>query len=146
MKIIAAATLLSCLIQGALADDQPTPTPTPFYPRHLARPGSARRVQQLDRWRTQDAPATSRTEARAQARASRRSAAAAVAETRAAQNARERAQRQVAAEARRETTTATPHATSNLMKRMGFSAQEVAAQKALEEPVKAGASPSPADR
>ena len=31
MKIIAAATLLSCLIQGALADDQPTPTPTPFY-------------------------------------------------------------------------------------------------------------------
>ena len=144
MKIIAAATLLACLIQGALADDAPTPTPTPFYPRHLARSGSVRRMEQLDRWRTQQTRLTSRTEARAQARASRRSAAAAQAETRAAETARERAQRQVAAEARRETATATPHPTSDLMKRMGFSSQEIAAQKALEEPVKPGATATPA--
>ena len=143
MKIIAVASLFACLIQGALGDDQSTPTPTPFYPRYVARPSSVRRMEQLDRWRTEEAQAASRVEARAQARASRRSTAA-EAQTRAAESARERAQHQVDAEARRETATETPHATSELMKRMGFSSQEIAAQKALEEPAKHGASPSPA--
>jgi hypothetical protein len=44
----------------------------------------------------------------------------------------------VAAEARIQAKNATPHPNSELMSRMGFSEQEIAAQKAREQPVRAG--------
>ena len=49
---------------------------------------------------------------------------------------REQAQRKVEAEERAQAANATPHATSDLMSRMGFSAQEIAAQKAREQSLK----------
>ena len=73
------------------------------------------------------------------AKADRRSAVAAQAETRAAarvREQREQAQRKVEAEERAQAANATPHATSDLMSRMGFSAQEIAAQKAREQSLK----------
>jgi len=143
MKVIATVSLLACMSHGVIADDQPTPTPTPVYLRHLARPGSVRRMEQVDRKRALDAEVQSRVATRSQAKADRRSTATAQAQASAAARARERAQRQVDAEARLETAKQTPRATSDLMKRMGFSEQDVAGQKALEESSKPGANPSP---
>jgi hypothetical protein len=144
MKAIVMLSLFACLNHCVFADDQatPTPTPTPVYPRHFGRPGSMRRMERLERRRTREAESESRATARAQARANRRSTAAAQAQAKAAARAREQAQRDVEAEARQEAARETPHATSDLMKRMGFSEQEIAAQKAIEESAKPGVTPS----
>ena len=144
MKVIAAMSLLISLGQGALADDlsTPTPSPTPVYLRHFARPGSVRRMEQLDRRRALDADSRSRAATRAQTKADRLASARAEADAKAAARDRERAQRKVDTESRLETAKATPRATSDLMKRMGFSEQDIAAQKALEEPAKPGANPN----
>ena len=137
MKLIAIISLL-CLSHSVLADDQasPTPTPTPAYLHHLARSGSPRRWEQINRQRELDAESQSLAQKRADAaaaKANRRSAISAQAQAREAARERERAQRQLDAAARLQSARATPHPTSDLMKRMGFSEQEVAAQKAREE-------------
>ena len=126
MKVIAIVISLACFCRGALADDQATPSPTPVYLYHLARPGTLRRQEEIAR----------RRELEAQAKADRRSAMAAQAEARTAARVREQAQRMVEAEERAQAANATPHATSDLMSRMGFSAQEIAAQKAREQSLK----------
>ena len=145
MKVIAVVSLLVSLGQGALADDfsTPTPSPTPTYLRHFARPGSARRMEQLDRRRALDTDSQARAATRAQTKADRLASARAEADAKAAARERERAQRKVDTESRLETAKATPHATSDLMKRMGFSERDIAAQKALEEPARPTANPSP---
>jgi len=129
MKAIAIVILLACFYRGALADDQATPSPTPVYLYRAARPGTLRRQEEIER----------RRELEAQAKADRRSAVAAQAEARAAARVREQAQRKVEAEERAQAANATPHATSDLMSRMGFSAQEIAAQKAREQSLKPAA-------
>jgi len=129
MKVIAIVISLACFCRGALADDQATPSPTPVYLYRLARPGTLRHQEEIERKR----------ELEAQAKADRRSAVAAQAEARAAARAREQAQRKVEAEARAQAANATPHATSDLMSRMGFSAQEIASQKAREQSLKPAA-------
>ena len=132
MKAIAIVILLACFCRGALADDQATPSPTPVYLNRLARPDTLRRQEEIQRRRVVEA----------QAKADRRSAVAAQAEARAAarvREQREQAQRKVEAEERAQAANATPHATSDLMSRMGFSAQEIAAQKAREQSLKPGA-------
>lgn len=134
MKHIAIVISLLCLSHGALADDQATPSPTPVYLNRLARPGSLRRYEQIERRRELQTETESNSKARTQAKADQRSTAAAQAQARAAERAREQAQRKVDAEARAEAARATPHATSDLMSRMGFSEQEIAAQKRREEP------------
>ena len=139
MKVIAMVILLACFSHGVLAADEATPSPTPVYLHHLARPGSPRRVEQIDRRRALQAGSESSAQARAQAKADRRSTAATQAQSKAATRAREQAQRHVDAEARSEAAKKTPHATSDMMKRMGFSEQEIAAQKAGEESAKPGA-------
>ena len=129
MKVIAIVISLACFCRGALADDQATPSPTPVYLYRLARPGRLRHQEEIER----------RRELEAQAKADRRSAVAAQAEARAAARVREKreqAQRKVEAEERAQAANATPHATSDLMSRMGFSAQEIAAQKAREQSLK----------
>jgi len=126
MKVIAIVISLACFCRGALADDQATPSPTPVYLYRLARPGALRHQEEIER----------RRELEAQAKADRRSAVAAQAEARAAARVREQAQRKVEAEERAQAANATPHATSDLMSRMGFSAQEIAAQKAREQSLK----------
>jgi hypothetical protein len=126
MKGIAIVISLACFCRGALADDQATPSPTPVYLYRHARPGTLRRQEEIER----------RRELEAQAKADRRSTVAAQAEAREAARVREQAQRQVEAEARAQAANATPHATSDLMSRMGFSAQEIAAQKAREQSLK----------
>jgi len=126
MKVIAIVISLACFCRGALADDQATPSPTPVYLYRLARPGTLRHQEEIER----------RRELEAQAKADRRSAVAAQAEARAAARVREQAQRKVEAEERAQAANATPHATSDLMSRMGFSAQEIAAQKAREQSLK----------
>ena len=141
MKLIGTVILLAFLSHGVLADDTPTPTPTPVYPRHAARPGSPRRMEQLYRQRTVDTQSQSNATARAQAKANRLSAASAQSQAKATANAREQAQHQVDAEARRESAKAIPQATPDLMRRMGFSEQDIAAQKALEDSVKGKANP-----
>lgn len=138
MKLIVMIISLACLSHGALADDQasPTPTPTPAYLHHLARPGSPRRWEQINRRRDLDAESQSLAQKRADAaatKASRRSTLSAQAQAREAARERERAQRQLDAAARLQSARAIPHPTSDLMKRMGFSEEEVAAQKAHEE-------------
>ena len=126
MKAVAIVILLACFYRGALADDQATPSPTPVYLYRLARPGTLRHQEEIERKRVLEA----------QAKADRRSAVAAQAEARAAARVREQAQRKVEAEERAQAANATPHATSDLMSRMGFSAQEIAAQKAREQSLK----------
>jgi len=129
MKVIAIVISLACFYRGALADDQATPSPTPVYLYRPARPGTLRHQEEIER----------RRELEAQAKADRRSAVAAQAEARAAarvREQREQAQRKVEAEERAQAANATPHATSDLMSRMGFSAQEIAAQKAREQSLK----------
>ena len=139
MKVIAIVISLACFSHGALADDLATPSPTPVYLNHLGRPGSLRRLEQVDRRRAVQAEFDSTAQARAHEKANRRTTAAARAQSRAAARAREQAQRQVAAEAHTEAANATPHATSDLMSRMGFSEQEITAQKAHEQSAKPGA-------
>lgn len=131
MKIITIAISLACF-SHVLADDQATPSPTPVYLNRLARPGSLRRVEQINRNRALQAVAESHTQARAQTKADRRSVASAQAQAREAARAREQAQRKVDAEARTEAAKAIPRPTSDLMSRMGFSEKEIAAQKARE--------------
>ena len=132
MKVIAIVISLACLGHGALAEDLATPSPTPVYLNHLGRPGSVRRLEQIDRRRAIQAES----ESRAQAKASRRSTAAVQAQAREATRAREQAQRQLAVQNRIEARKETPRPNSELMTRMGFSEQEIAAQKAREEPEK----------
>jgi hypothetical protein len=126
MKVIAIVISLACFCSGALGDDQATPSPTPVYLYRHARPGTLRRQEEIER----------RRELEAQAKADRRSGVAAQAEAKAAARVREQAQRKVEAEERAQAANATPHATSDLMSRMGFSAQEIAAQKAREQSLK----------
>jgi len=127
MKVIAIVISLACFCGGALADDQATPSPTPVYLSRLARPAALRRQEEIERRRVLEA----------EAKADRRSAVDAQAEARTAARAREQAQqqaqRQVEAEERALAANAKPHATSDLMSRMGFSAAEIAAQKAREQ-------------
>jgi len=125
MKVISIVISLACFCRGALADDQATPSPTPVYLYRPARPGALRHQEEIERRREET-----------QAKADRRSAVAAQAEARTAARAREQAQRKVEAEERAQAANATPHATSDLMSRMGFSAQEIAAQKAREQSLK----------
>lgn len=139
MKAIAIIIFLACFSHGVIADDQATPSPTPVYLNHFAHPGSVRRVRQIDRQRALQAKAETNAEARAQAKADRHSTAATESQSKAATRAREQAQRKVDAEARLEAARKTPQPTSDLMKRMGFSEQETAAQKAREDSAKPGA-------
>ena len=139
MKVIAIVILLACFSHGVVADDQATPSPTPVYLNHFARPGSVRRAQQIGRQRALQAQAEANAGARAQARAKRRATAATEAQSNAVTRAREQAQRKIDAEARLEAARETPQPTSDLMKRMGFSEQETAAQKAREDSAKPGA-------
>jgi hypothetical protein len=139
MKIIAIVISLACFSHGVLADDQATPSPTPVYLNRLAHPGSLRRHEQINRSRALQAAADSNAQARAQAKANRQSTATAQAQAREAARAREQAQRQVAAQNRTEVRNEIPHPTSDVMSRMGFSEQEIAAQKAREHSAKPGA-------
>jgi len=138
MKAIAIVFILTCLTCSAQAEDLATPTPTPAYPHRLARPGSHRRVEQINRQRALQAQIDTRAKAR-QAKANRLATATNQTQARNATRRHDRAQRQVETEARRESAKATPKATSELMKQMGFSDEEVAAQKAKEEPAKPAA-------
>ena len=142
MKIITIVISLACLGQGALADDQATPTPTPVYRWPLARARPPRRQEQIIRSNALQAGAESSAQARAQAKANRLSTATAQVQAREAARAREKAQRQVAAENRIEARNETPHPTSDVMSRMGFSEQEIAAQKAREHSANPGAKES----
>ncbi len=92
MKIIAIIISLACFSHGALADDLATPSPTPVYLNHLGRPGSLRRLEQVDRRRAVQAEFHSRAQARAQEKANRRTTATAQAQAREATRAREQAQ------------------------------------------------------
>ena len=139
MEIITIVISLACLSHGALADDQATPSPTPVYLNRLARPGSLRRHEQINRSRALQTAAESNAQARAEAKANRQSTATAQAQAREAARAREQAQRQVAAQNRFEARNETPHPTSDVMRRMGFSEQEIAAQKAREHSANSGA-------
>ena len=139
MKIITIVISLACFSHGALADDLATPSPTPVYLNHLGRPGSLRRHEQIDRRRAVQAESDSKAQARAQAKANRRSTATAQAQAREAARAREQAQRQVAAQNRIEARNEIRHPNSDLMTRMGFSEQEIAAQKARERSANPGA-------
>jgi hypothetical protein len=127
-------SILACSIHGAQADDVATPTPTATpYINPLARRGELRRLERTERRAGLDASDANAARTRERSQAGRRSTAAARAQAREAARTREHAQHEVAAEARSETAHATPHATSDLMKRMGFSEQGIAAQKAREE-------------
>lgn len=139
MKIIPIVISLACFSHGVLADDQATPSPTPVYLKRLARPGTLRRYEQINRSRALQTAAESDAQARAQAKANRQSAATAQAQAREAARAREQAQREVAAQNRSQARNEIPHPTSDLMSRMGFSEQEIAAQKAREHPANPGA-------
>jgi len=139
MKITTIVISLACFSHGALADDQATPSPTPVYLNRLARPGSLRRQEQINRSRALQAGAESNAQARVQAKANRRSTATTQAQAREAARAREQAERQVAAQNRVEARKEIPHPTSDLMSRMGFSEQEIAAQKARERSANPGA-------
>jgi len=139
MKLRAMVILLTCISYSVRADDQPTPSPTPIYLHHLAPPGTLRRAEQLDRQHALQTESQTRAEAREQAKANRRLTAAAEAQARSVARDKERAQRQVDEEARREAAKATAKPTSELMKQMGFSEEEIAAQKAREDSTKGGA-------
>jgi len=112
MKVISIVISLACFCRGALADDQATPSPTPVYLYRPARPGALRHQEEIERRREE-----------AQAKADRRLAVAAQAEARTAarvREQREQAQRKVEAEERAQAANATPHATSDLMSRIGI--------------------------
>lgn len=139
MKVIAIAFLLACLSPSAWAHDLATPSPTPIYSYHVAHSGSLRRVEQLNRQRALQTEANTRAQTRQQAKANRTATATAEAQARLAARTKEKAQQKVDAEARRESAKSSPKATSDLMRQMGFSDEEVAAQKAREESAKPGA-------
>ncbi len=145
MKAIATMSLLVCFSQVAFADDlsSPSPSPTPLYLRHLGRPGSVHRMEQLDRRRELEAESQSRAATRAQNKANRLATAKAAADAKTAARDRERAQREVESEARLESARATPRANSDLMKRMGFSEEEITAQKRVEDSARPATAPSP---
>ncbi len=134
--------LLVGVSQGVLADDLATPSPTPAYYKPLP-PGPLRRAEWVDRRRAIAEGSQSHADAaqaRAQAKANRHSTAAErEAEAKAAAHARAQAQHQLAAETRHETAKEIPHTNSDLMSRMGFSEEEIAAQKAREQSGKLGA-------
>jgi len=138
MKITVIVISLACFSPGLLAAEEPSPSPTPIFRHHAPRPGPVRRMNYIERRRESEARAGA-AQAKAQAQANRRSAAAAEAQTKAADRARAQAQRQVAAEARIETRNQIPRTNSDLMSRMGFSEEEIAAEKAREQSVKSGA-------
>lgn len=138
MKITVIVISLACFSPGLLAAEEPSPSPTPIFRHHAPRPGPVRRKNYIERRHESEARAGS-AQAKAQAQANRSSAAAAEAQAKAADRARAQAQRQVAAETRIETRNQIPRANSDLMSRMGFSEEEIAAEKAREQPVKSGA-------
>ena len=133
MKITAILLLLGCLSPGVLAEDLATPSPTPVYTHPLARRGALRRAQQIDRRRAREAATEEHAQARAKAKTNHRSGATALTQASEAARTREQAEREVAAQNRIEAARATPHATSDVMSRMGFSEKEIAAQKAREQ-------------
>ena len=126
MKVIAIVISLACFCRGALADDQATPSPTPVYLYRPARPGTLRRQEEIQR----------RRELEAQAKADRRSVWPLRRKLEQPPVSASKRQQKVQAEERAQAANATPHATSDLMSRMGFSAQEIAAQKAREQSLK----------
>ena len=138
MKITVIVISLACFSPGLLAAEEPSPSPTPIFRHHAPRPGPVRRRNYIERRNESEARAGA-AQAKAQAQASRSSDAAAEAQAKAADRARAQAQRQVAAEARNETRKQIPRANSDLMSRMGFSEEEIAAQKAREQSAKSGA-------
>ena len=138
MKITVIVISLACFSPGLLAAEEPSPSPTPIFRHHAPRPGPVRRMNYIERRHESEARAGA-AQAKAQTQANRRSAAAAEAQAKAADRARAQAQRQVAAEARIETRNQIPRANSDLMSRMGFSEEEIAAQKAREQSAKSGA-------
>lgn len=139
MKLIAIGISLACLSHGAFAEDQATPSPTPVFRNHLSRPGSLRRMEQASRQRALATDSQSQAQTRQQKKAARRSKAAVKAQERQAARSRENAQREVAAQNRAESRNANPRPASDLMSRMGFSEQEIAAQKAREQSGESGA-------
>jgi hypothetical protein len=137
MKITVIVISLACFSPGLLAAEEPSPSPTPIF-RHAPRPGPVRRLNYVERRHESEVrPGAAQT--KAQAQANRRSASAAEAQTKAADRARTQAQRRVAAEARIDTRKQIPRANSDLMSRMGFSEEEIAAEKAREQSAKSGA-------
>ena len=138
MKITVIVISLACFSAGFLAAEEPSPSPTPIFRHYAPRAGPERRLNYIERRHESEARAGA-SQAKAQAQANRRSAAAAQAQVNAADRARAQAQRQVAAEARIETRSQVTRANSDLMSRMGFSEEEIAAQKAHEQSAKSGA-------
>jgi len=138
MKITVIVISLACFSPGLLAAEEPSPSPTPIFQHHAPHAGPARRLNYIERRHESEARAGA-AQAKAQAQASRNSTAAAQAQVKAADRARSQAQRQVAAEARTETRNQVPRANSDLMGRMGFSKEEIAAEKAREQSAKPGA-------
>ena len=138
MKITVIVISLACFGLGLLPAEEPSPSPTPIFRHHAPRSGPVRRMNYIERRHESEARAGA-AQAKAQAQANRSSAAAAEAQAKAAERTRAQAQRQVAAEARIETRKQIPRANSDLMSRMGFSEEEIAAQKAREQSAKSGA-------
>ena len=138
MKILVIVISLACLSPGLLAAEEPSPSPTPISRHYAPRPGPVRRLNYFERKHESEARVGT-AQAKAQAKANHSSAASAQAQAKAADRARAQAQRQVAAEARIETKKEIPHANSDLMSRMGFSEEEIAAEKAREQSAKPGA-------
>ncbi len=138
MKITAIAISLACLSPVLLAAEEPSPSPTPILRSYAPRSGQLRRLNYFERKHESEARGEA-AQAKAQARSDRTSAATTQAQAKAADRARNQAQRQVAAEARSETRKEMPRANSDLMSRMGFSEEEIAAQKAREQPVEPAA-------
>ena len=138
MKITVIVISLACFSLGLLAAEESSPSPTPIFRHHAPRPGPVRRLNYVERRHESEVRAGA-PQAKAQTQANRRSAAAAEAQAKAADRARTQAKRKVAAEARIETRNQIPRANSDLMSRMGFSEEEIAAQKAREQSAKSGA-------
>ena len=139
MKIFITLLALTCLSQAASADDLVTPTPTPaIYLPRAGHPNSLRRQEKLERRNERQTAFESKKEVRAQKRVDRVTTATAEARARNAARARATAEREVAAQSRAQSATQKPHLTSDLMTRMGFKEEEIAAQKAREQAAKAG--------
>ena len=138
MKITVIVISLACFSAGLLAAEEPSPSPTPIFRHYAPRAGPVRRLNYIER-RHESETRAGASQAKAQTQANRRSATAAQAQAKAADRARAQAQRQVSAEARIETRNQIPRPNSDLMSRMGFSEEEIAAQKAREQSTKSGA-------
>jgi len=138
MKTTVIVISLACFSFGLLTAEEPTPSPTPVARRYAPRSGQGRRLNYVER-RHESEARTGTAQAKAQAQINRQSAAAAQAQAKAADRSRTQAQRQVAAQARLETRNQVPRANSDLMSRMGFSEEEIAAEKAREQSAKSGA-------